>query len=89
MKQRLARWVLLLAVILTTATSFDLPSIDPYRIAAEGEIAWTAEGRMGIKLAHMPVEAGRKYREWLEVLQGQHEFRRLTEEAKATQALMP
>jgi len=61
---------------------FDLPSIDPYRIAAEGEIAWTdAEGRMGIKLSHMPVEARGKYAEWLDVLHGQHEFRRLTEEA--------
>jgi hypothetical protein len=70
--------------------TFDLPSIDPYRVAAEGEIAWSdAEGRMGIKLSLMPAEARRKYREWLEVLHGQHEFRRLTEEAKATRALMP
>jgi CheY-like chemotaxis protein len=61
---------------------FDLPSIDPYRIDAEGEIAWTdAEGRMGIKLSHMPTEARRKYAEWLDVLHSQHEFLRLTEEA--------
>jgi len=70
--------------------TFDLPSIDPYRIDAEGEIAWTdAEGRMGVKLSHMPDKARGKYTEWLDVLHGQHEFRRLTEEAKATQALMP
>jgi CheY-like chemotaxis protein len=61
---------------------FELPSIEPYRIAAEGEIAWTdAEGRMGIKLSHMPAKARRKYAEWLDVLHGQHEFRRLTDEA--------
>jgi len=61
---------------------FDLPSIDPYRIDAEGEIAWTdAEGRIGIKLSHMPAEARRRYAEWLDVLHAQHEFRRLTEEA--------
>ena len=60
---------------------FDLPGIDPYRIDAEGETAWTdAEGRMGIKLSHMPGEARRKYAEWLDVLHAQHEFRRLTEE---------
>jgi len=67
--------------------TFDLPSIDPYRIDAKGEIAWTdAEGRMGIKLSLMPAEARRKYQEWLEVLHGQHEFRRLTEEAECINA---
>ena len=61
---------------------FDLPSIEPYRIEAKGEVAWAdAEGRVGIKLSHMPEEARRKYAEWLEVLHAQHEFRRLTEEA--------
>jgi len=61
---------------------FDLPSIDPYRIDAEGEVAWIdAEGRLGIKLLHMPAEARRKYAEWLDVLHAQLEFRRLTEEA--------
>jgi len=61
---------------------FDLPSIDPYRIEARGEVAWTdAEGRMGIKLSHMPDEARRKYAEWLDVLHAQLEFRRLSEEA--------
>ena len=40
-----------------------------------------AEGRMGIKLAHMPAEARRKYAEWLDVLHAQHEFRRLPEDA--------
>jgi DNA-binding response OmpR family regulator len=60
---------------------FDLPSIKPYRIDAEGELAWTdAEGRMGIKLSHMPAEARRKYAEWLDVLYSQHELRRLNEE---------
>ena len=60
---------------------FDLPSIDPYRIDAEGEIVWAdAEGRIGVKLSHMPEEARRKYAEWLDVLHSQHEFRRLTEE---------
>jgi len=63
--------------------TFDLPSINPYRIAAEGEIAWTdAEGRTGIKLSHMPAEARRKYSEWLEVLHSQHEFRKPTENAR-------
>jgi len=61
---------------------FDLPSIEPYRIDAEGEIAWTdAEGRMGVKLSHMPADARRKYSEWLDVLHSQHEFRKHTEEA--------
>jgi CheY-like chemotaxis protein len=61
---------------------FDLPSIEPYRIDAKGEIAWTdGEGRMGVKLSHMPMEARRKYAEWLGVLHSQHEFRRHTEEA--------
>jgi len=61
---------------------FDLPSIDPYPVDAEGEIAWTdAEGRIGIKLSHMPAETRRKYDEWLDVLHSQHEFRRRTEEA--------
>ena len=61
---------------------FDLPSIEPYRIDAEGEIVWAdAEGRIGIKLSHMPAEARRKYGEWLGVLHSQLEFRRLTEEA--------
>lgn len=61
---------------------FDLPSIDPYRVDAEGEIAWAdAEGRTGIRLSHMPEEARQKYTEWLDVLHSQHEFRRLTEEA--------
>jgi CheY-like chemotaxis protein len=60
---------------------FDLPSIEPYHINAEGEIAWTdAEGRVGIKLSHMPAEARRKYAEWLEVLYSQLEFRRRTED---------
>lgn len=60
---------------------FDLPSIEPYRVEARGEVAWSdAEGRIGIKLSHMPEEARRKYAEWLDVLHAQHEFRRLTEE---------
>jgi len=70
--------------------SFDLPSIEPYRIEARGEVVWAdAEGRTGIKLSHMPEEARRRYTEWLDVLHAQHEFRRLTEEAKPTQALTP
>lgn len=61
---------------------FDLPSIEPYHIEAKGEVAWSdAEGRIGIKLSHMPEEARRKYAEWLDVLHSQHEFVRLTEEA--------
>lgn len=60
---------------------FDLPSIDPYRIEANGEVVWAdAAGRMGIKLSLMPAEARRKYTEWLDVLHSQHEFRKLTEE---------
>lgn len=60
---------------------FQLPSIEPYRIDAEGEIAWAdAEGRIGIKLSHMPAEARRKYAEWIDVLHSQLEFRRFTEE---------
>jgi len=63
---------------------FDLPSIEPYRIEAKGEVVWAdAEGRMGIKLSHMSAEPRRKYTEWLDVLHAQHEFRRLTEEAEA------
>ena len=69
---------------------FDLPSIEPYRIEAKGEVVWAdAEGRMGIKLSHMPTEPRRKYTEWLDVLHAQHEFRRLTEEEKPTRALTP
>jgi len=61
-----------------------LPSIEPYSIEAKGEVVWTdAEGRMGIKLSHIPVEARRKYTEWLDVLHAQHEFRRLSEENEA------
>jgi len=79
-----------LAVLMRTATkpegaisfSFDLPSIEPFRVEAKGEVAWAdAEGRMGINLSHMPAEARRRYLEWLEVLHSQHEFRRGTEEA--------
>ena len=45
---------------------FDLPSIEPYRIEAKGEVAWAdAEGRIGIKLSHMREEARRRYAEWL------------------------
>ena len=66
----------------TVSLRFDLPSIEPFRIGAEGEVAWAdAEGRIGINLSHMPVEARRKYCEWLDVLHSQLEFRRLTEEA--------
>ena len=62
---------------------FDLPSIQPYRIEAEGEVVWSdAEGRIGIKLSFMSQEARRRYTEWLDVLHSQHEFRRLTEEAR-------
>jgi hypothetical protein len=61
---------------------FDLPSIEPYSIDAQGEVVWAdAEGRIGIKLSRMSVEARRKYAEWLDVLHAQHEFRRPTEEA--------
>ena len=61
---------------------FDLPSIEPYRIQAIGEVAWSdAEDRIGIKLSHMPEEARRKYAEWLDVLYAQLQFRRLTEGA--------
>ena len=64
---------------------FDLPSIEPFRIDAKGEVAWVdAEGRIGIKLLHMPAEARRRYAEWLDVLHAQLEFRRLTEEATPT-----
>ncbi len=64
---------------------FDLPSIDPYRIEAIGEVVWTdAQGRMGIKLSHMPLEARQRYTAWLDVLYAQHELRRLNEEANAT-----
>ncbi len=64
---------------------FDLPSIDPYRIEAVGEVIWTdAQGRMGIKLSHMPLEAKQRYTAWLDVLYSQHELRRLREEANAT-----
>jgi len=42
----------------TVSLRFDLPSIEPYRIDAEGEIAWADdESRMGIKVSHMPQEA--------------------------------
>ena len=65
------------AVILT----FDLPSIEPYRIEARGEIAWCdADGRIGIKIVHMPEEARRRYGEWLDVLHSQLEFRKLIQE---------
>jgi CheY-like chemotaxis protein len=64
--------------------TFDLPSIDPYRIEAVGEVIWTdAQGRMGIKLCHMPLEARQRYTSWLDVLYAQHELRRLREEALA------
>jgi len=67
---------------------FDLPSIDPYPIEAKAEVIWTdAQGRMGIKLSHMPATARQRYTEWLGVLHAQHELRRLTEEARATQTL--
>ena len=67
---------------------FDLPSIEPYRIEAEGEIAWAdAEGRVGIKLSNMPTEARRKYGEWLDVLHAQLEFRKLTQEASQCKPL--
>jgi len=63
---------------------FDLPSIDPYRIEAVGEVVWTdAQGRMGIKLSHMPLEARQRYTAWLDVLYSQHELRRLNQEALA------
>ena len=46
----------------TVNLRFDLPSIDPYRIEAKGEVVWAdAEGRMGIKLLQMPDEARRRY----------------------------
>lgn len=65
--------------------TFDLPSIQPYRIEAAGEVVWTdAQGRMGIKLSHMPLEARQRYTAWLDVLYSQHELRRLNEEANAT-----
>jgi CheY-like chemotaxis protein len=64
--------------------TFDLPSIDPYRIEAVGEVVWTdAQGRMGIKLCHMPLEARHRYTAWLDVLYAQNELRRLNEEALA------
>jgi CheY-like chemotaxis protein len=64
--------------------TFDLPSIDPYRIEAIGEVVWTdAQGRMGIKLSHMPLEARQRYTAWLNILHSQHELRRLNEEALA------
>lgn len=64
--------------------TFDLPSIDPYRIEAIGEVVWTdALGRMGIKLSHMPLEARQRYTAWLAVLHAQNELRRLNEEALA------
>jgi CheY-like chemotaxis protein len=64
--------------------TFDLPSIDPYRIEAVGEVVWTdAQGRMGIKLSHMPLEARQRYTAWLDVLYSQHELRRLNQEALA------
>ena len=65
--------------------TFDLPSIDPYRIEAIGEVVWTdAQGRMGIKLSHMPLEAKQRYTAWLNILHSQHELRRLNEEALAS-----
>ena len=65
--------------------TFDLPSINPYRIEAIGEVVWTdAQGRMGIKLSHMPLEARQRYTAWLNILHSQHELRRLNEEANAT-----
>lgn len=74
----------------TVSLTFDLPSIDPYRIAAKGQVAWSdAEGRMGIKLSYMPVEARGKYTEWLKVLHSQHEFRKLTEEARPNDRHIP
>ena len=66
----------------TVNFSFDLPSIEPYRIEAKREVAWAdAEGRIGIKLSHMSEEARRRYAEWLDVLHAQLEVRRLTEAA--------
>jgi tRNA(Phe) wybutosine-synthesizing methylase Tyw3 len=65
-----------------------LPSIEPYRIDAEGEVAWAdAKGRIGINLSHMPVKARRKYAEWLDVLHSQLEFRTLSEEASQMQTM--
>jgi CheY-like chemotaxis protein len=60
---------------------FDLPSIEPYLIEAKGEIAWgDADGRIGVKISHMPADACRRYEEWLDVLDAQLEFRRFTED---------
>jgi CheY-like chemotaxis protein len=82
---RLSRSVTLEGII---NLRFDLPSIDPYPIEAKGEVIWTdAQGRMGIKLTHMPDNARQRYTEWVGVLHAQHELRRLTEEARATQAV--
>jgi len=48
----------------TASLRFDLPSIEPYRMEAKGEVAWAdAEGHIGIKLSHMSEEARRRYGE--------------------------
>lgn len=72
----------------TIRLRFELPSIEPYRIEAKGEVAWRdAEGRTGIKLVYLAGDARRRYMEWLNVLRAQLDFRRLTEERPPTQSI--
>jgi CheY-like chemotaxis protein len=58
---------------------FELPSIEPYPVEANGQIIWIdPKGCVGIKLVRMSLEAHRRYQEWLSVLHGQFEFRRFS-----------
>ena len=61
----------------TIRLRFELPSIDPFPMDVEGDVAWAdALGRAGVKFRYLSAEPRRKYSEWLAVLRGQQEFRR-------------
>lgn len=56
--------------------SFEVPSIDPYRIDAKGEVVWSdGAGLIGVRFLYMADRARRQLLSWLEQLHAQMELR--------------
>ena len=56
--------------------SFEVPSIDPYRVEAKGEVVWSdGAGLIGVRFFYMGDESRRHLLDWLQQLHGQSELR--------------
>jgi CheY-like chemotaxis protein len=64
----------------TARLEFDLPSIEPFKVQAKGEVIWGDGGGLaGVRFLYMGDESRRNLLDWLSQLHGQMELQELSE----------